>query len=150
MGSKKVGRTVQWQKTREVTGKKKYSGESSPYWGFLTNHNRANVHREQDQDQSEYPTANPDVLAADEEQGPPDFDTREAMRKVLEQARFSRQEKAVLNCLGLQGFTEEKTAETLGISRRAVRICLARAQKKCEKLFAAKSRRTGVYNTPEE
>lgn len=142
MAAKKRGRTIQWQHTRDTKGKKKYNGEASPYWDWMARKVRPNDAKEAE----EYPTANPDVLAMPEDELP-EVDTRELMRESVKIAKLSRHEKAVLNCIGLQGFTEEKTAKTLGMSRRQVRVHFSRAQKKCDKIFVAKMRHASVIDT---
>lgn len=141
MAAKKRGRTINWQKTRVIDTKKKYNGEASPYWNWLREKGRVSP----DGELREFEISNPDLLVDPKsEETSAQINTRAIMKQVLKEVKLSRQEKAVLNCIGFQGFTEEKTADTLGISRLNVRRCFIRAQKKCEKLFAAKSRHAGV------
>lgn len=126
-------KVVKWNKTRELKTGKNFSGERSAYWDWARKHNRTNEHGFV----AEPTAANPDILP---EYQPVEAGThnRDMMKEVMREVKLSRREKAVLDCLGIQGFTEEKTAEILGLSRRSVRTLLARAQKKCEKLLVAK------------
>ena len=139
MAAKRRGRTVKWQKT-SVRLIKPFRGEKSPYWDWV----RANGFFGEDGEVRELAVANPDILVDPGSEDTPVLNTRALMKAAIKKAKFSRTEKAVLNCIGVQGLTEEKTAETIGITRRRVRICLSRAQKKCEKVFGAIRGHAGV------
>ena len=139
MAAKMRGRSVKWQKT-SVKISKPYRGEKSPYWDWV----RAKGFIGEDGEPREFAIANPDILIDPTSEDTPTLNTRAIMKLVLKKVKLSKGEKAVLNCIGIQGFTEEKTAELLGLTRRRVRICLTRAQKKCEKLFGAIRGHAGV------
>lgn len=126
-------RAVKWNKTREIKTGKNFSGERSAYWEWARKHSRV----DENGFILESAAANPDILP-EMEAVERETANREIMREVIRQVKLSRREKAVLDCLGIQGFTEEKTAEILCLSRRSVRTLLARAQKKCEKILVAK------------
>lgn len=126
-------KVVKWNKTREVKTGKNFSGERSAYWEWARKHNRT----DENGFVAEPTAANPDILP-EYQPVEPGTRNRQVMKEVMREVKLSRREKAVLDCLGIQGFTEEKTAEVLGMSRRSVRTLLARAQKKCEKILVAK------------
>lgn len=130
MKSKKRG--IENQDDKEINCKP-FIGERSPYWDYVRRFNRMNA----DGGLREAAQANPDILPDTEPQTTPEIDTKALMREAIQRAKLSKNEKNVLKYLGLQGFTEEKTAETLGISRRQVRVHFSRAQKKIEKIFVA-------------
>lgn len=129
----KKGRLINWQKTRVV----KTNVYSSPYWDFMERNGR----RDDDGFILEYPTANPDVLAEAPENN---TEWRDLLKEVFRDVKLSQRERMVLREFSFSDATEEKVAERIGITRRAVRIYLHRAKKKCEKLLVAKIAEKGV------
>jgi DNA-directed RNA polymerase specialized sigma24 family protein len=140
-------RIVKWQKVREVQSKKKFNGESSPYWKFIENSNRPNPYRDSNQENSEFPSANPDVLPELDE--PVENLTRKIIKRDWRQIKFSKREQEVLLRLA-KGMTQEAVAKALNISRSSVRVMLVRIQKKSSKWLVTKTANSGQYSTEEE
>lgn len=140
-------RIVKWQKIREVKTKKKYNGESSPYWEAMQKASRANSDHDTTGETGEYPTSNPDVL--------PELDAPEEnlMRKIIKrdwrEIKFSKREQEVLVRLA-KGMTQEEVAKDLRINRSSVRVLLLRIQKKSSKWLVTKTANSGLYSTEEE
>lgn len=124
-------RIVKWQKVREIKTGKSYSGEQSAYWNWANKHSKVN----ENGILLESKEANPDFVADEEEVIEKDTINRRAMRKAIQIAKLSKQQKAVLELIGIRGYSEEKTAKLLSINRSTVRVLLRRAQKKCEKVY---------------
>lgn len=136
----KKGRFINWQKTRVIESKG-FHGEFSPYWTWVERHTLPNAKNDLPELQ-EPARANPDILAAeDDEQSTL---TRDIMRQTLRDVKLSKNERLTLQAFSHLNATEESVANKLGFTRRALRIYLHRAQKKCEKLFVAKMRQSGV------
>lgn len=129
MGKRRHG--AKWQNPQTKTTKNR-SGEFSPYWNWLADH----------ESRVASPLANIDTLAED---APIERDTinRRVMRDVLTTIRLSTQERRVLRLLGREGLTQEAAAEALGISRRAVRVTFKRAQKKCIEAYEIRMAQEG-------
>lgn len=132
MYQKSKARSVRWHKVKEIDTKP-FTGNKSPYWEWVKRFGLSGRNGEL----REFQEANPDILPDGEPQNTPDIDTRGLMLEALKRAKLSNSEKRVLQCLGMEGLTEEATAERLGISRRSVRTLLVRAKTKCEKVFVA-------------
>lgn len=123
-------RIVKWQKVREIKTGKSFSGEQSAYWNWAGKHSKTN----ESGILLESKEANPDSVMEPEvvEQ---DTINRKIMREAIKKAKLSLQQRAVLEFLGILGYSEEKTAKLMGISRSSVRVLFRRAQKKCEKMY---------------
>lgn len=140
-------RIVKWQKVRDITTNKKYNGEASAYWNHLNKSNNNNKHSDFQNEQFEYPTSNPDVLAEPEE--PTENLTRRIIQKNWREIKFSKREQEVLVLLS-EGITPEDVAKRLSITRRSVRVMIERIQKKGLKWFVAKRANNGTYKAEEE
>lgn len=139
----KKGRFINWQKTRVIQTKDS-KGEYSPYWNWLEK--KANVDGDRSNNGAmelrEPARANPDIIAVEDEDK--STLTRDIMIEVLRDVKLSKNERFTLQAFSHPDATTESVAVKLGFTRRAVRIYLHRAQKKCEKLFVAKMGRSGV------
>jgi DNA-directed RNA polymerase specialized sigma24 family protein len=140
----KKGRFINWQRTRVIETKSN-SSEGSPYWKWLEK--RAHIEGDSTNgggaiELREPARANPDILAAEDE----DLSTltRDIMVEVIKEVKLSKNERLTLQAFSYPDATEENVAAKLGCTRRTVRTYLHRAQKKCEKLFVAKMRESGV------
>ncbi len=140
-------RIVKWQKTREIITKKKYNGESSPYWQYINNNNKSNPQREGGQEQSEYPTANSDVLA--EGDSSEENLTRKIILRDWRQIKFSKQEKGVLQLLA-KNLKQEDIAKALKTTRASVAQAIIRIQKKGTARYTNKVANGSIYSTEEE
>jgi ATP/maltotriose-dependent transcriptional regulator MalT len=145
MGAK--SRIVKYQKLRDTNTKKCYNGESSPYWEFVGNNNRSNPKRETGQEQSEYPTANPDVLSEfgeDQENL-----TRKVIKRDWREIKFSKREQQVLVCLS-EGLNQVETARKLRVKRTTIQKMIERIKSKGAKWYVVKMANSGLYSTEEE
>lgn len=124
-------RIVKWQKVREIKTGKSFSGEQSAYWNWVNKHSKVN----ESGIFLESKEANPDFIADEEESIEKDTINRRAMRLAIKTAKLSLQQRAVIEFFGLMGYSEEKTAKLMGISRSSVRVLFRRAQKKLEKVY---------------
>lgn len=136
-------RTVKWQKLRDIETKKKYSGETSPYWKWV----EANMYPSDDGRMTEPALANPDSLG---EQIPiPENVTRKILKTALAKIKFSKQEAAILNLLA-GGLTQEDVAKRIGTSRNRVMQAILRIQKKGEKFLGNKLAHGSLLSRAEE
>jgi len=110
-----------------IETRKSHSGESSPYWQWVTETAKfGGWHGDND----ELPEANPDVLPGDEAYQ----DRREVYRGLIEATvtTLSPREKQVF--FGLKnGLTEADIAENIGVSRSMVEKCRRNLKKKFQR-----------------
>lgn len=123
-------RIAKWQKVQEVISKPT-SGEQSSYWVWVYKHNRV----DENGFAQESRLGNPDTIADDEVLPEPDTINRKCMREAIKQAKLSPRQRAIIEFLGIMGYSEEKTAKLLGVTRSTVRVLFRRAQKKCEAAY---------------
>lgn len=116
---KSFGRTVKEQWDHEIVTKKKYSGESSPYWEFLDR--KANVNGDKNDDGGlelrEPAQANPDTLGEYDE-----YDhERSYYTQLLDEgyASLSAREKQVFNLLRIK-LENKDIAKRLRINESSV------------------------------
>jgi DNA-binding CsgD family transcriptional regulator len=122
------GKIINWQRTHvNDVGANRYTGESSPYWEWVSHHAEQN----EDGEFKELSQANPDVLE--------DYDVYEQKRhyyhQVIEEGYvvLSPREKQVFNMLA-SGHSEDKIAERLNIKRTSVKDYRERIKNKFFKL----------------
>ncbi len=121
----------------EITVKKDYSGEASPYWDFIGSHQPQSAEGNPTEDT----LANPDVLDADASlYNRPLTDLGRLQMEAINDAMvdLTARQKQVMYMRGPEGFTEEDTARELGISRLAVRNHMARCREAIKKCFLRK------------
>lgn len=140
-------RIVKWQKVREIKTKKNFNGESSPYWQFVDNNNRSNPKREGDQENSEYPTANPDVLP--ELDAPEENLTRKIILRDWREIKFTPKEKQIL-ALVARGVSQTDIAKQLKVTQSRVAHAIARIQKKAAKWYDKKFTKSDAIVREEE
>lgn len=120
----------------EITTKKKYSGEASPYWDFIKGRQR-----QSEGNPVEESIANPDVLAeTDSLYNRPLTEVGNIQLEAIQEAlpKLSQRQQDVLKLRGFEGYTEEETAMHLEISRLAVRNHLQRARNTINKIYRRK------------
>ncbi len=111
---KSFGKVINWQHTHtKEDSRKKYTGESSPYWDWVA----AGSERKNEGEFVEGPQADPDVLAYNENYQA----ERDKYQSILETgfALLSPREKEVFQLL-CKGATEVVIAQILSISRSSV------------------------------
>jgi len=140
-------RFIKWQKTKEIITKKKYKGESSPYWDAMARASRARAHHDTTGETNEYPTSNPDML---EESEPPQENLlRKILKRDWREIKFSKREKEVLLLLA-NGLTQDAVAKCLNIKRSTVQTMVKRIQKKSFDWYVIKMANSSIYSTEEE
>lgn len=109
--------------------KKNYSGESSPYWEWMNKHTRSY----DDGDISEFPEANPDVLA--EKENNVDTSRHKLIDKFVRLLVNNLSDKERLVTLLLQKeMTEREIAIQLRVSNSTVQEYKTRIRNKAKKL----------------
>ncbi len=118
---------------REVDGRKDYSGEASPYWDFINNHQRLTDEGNPVEDT----LANPDVLSEDESlYTRPISEDGERQLEAIRETELSPQQQKVVHLCGELGYTLEMAARVLNIEVRTVRTLLKRAVTKIRLTYA--------------
>ena len=124
-----------------------YGGEQSPYWNWVRGHKfNAGKQSAGEHDLWEPPEANPDMLTepSDEESYFP-----EILKQALKEIKFSKVEQAVLLLIS-QGYTQDKVAELLKVSRTRVRQAISRIEKKGAKWYGTNMANRGDIDAREE
>ncbi len=114
---------------REIETKTNYSGERSPYWEFLSNHQRFDADGQLQEDA----IANPDTLSEDDhiyhqplnDEGEFKF---KAVREII--STLSPQQQRLLNLCGMEGQSIKDAAKELGIKPSTAQVFLQRAREK--------------------
>lgn len=121
---------------REITTKKNYSGEASPYWDFMAAHQTS----EHDGNPNEDVLANPDLLSDEEtlHDRPisDDGDIRlQAIRETM--AKLSSQQRRLVELCGIEGYSVSRAAELMNIKDSTAHSFLNRARKTIERKYKA-------------
>lgn len=126
---------------------KRYGGEKSPYWDWVRAHKFNIAHSAQSEHSLWEPVeANPDMMQEPDEK---EDNFIVLLKNAAKEIKFSKVEQAVL-LLVAQGYTQEKTAELLSVSRTRVRQAITRIQKKGAKWYGTKMANSGDIEALEE
>jgi DNA-directed RNA polymerase specialized sigma24 family protein len=126
-----ISEVRQTQRLRVIETKCKYSGERSPYWDFLN----AKQNTTDDGILQEQPRNNPDVLDERESVffsslGALQEHQLEIVQEVTQE--LSEVQRKVLYFYGQLGWTEQETADELGITQQAVHDVLQRIRRRIQ------------------
>lgn len=129
-----MARFVKKQKLREVKKRRSFGGgsESSPYWNYQYNKPQTG----EDGEILEPPTANPDVLSADQGTyyvSSERQETQEFVRQAIRRAKLSKRERQIVEFLTYTDRTQTEIADVLGLSQPVVSIYYKRALEKMRK-----------------
>lgn len=124
------------QRTRVIRTRKKYSGESSPYWDWINNEANKNAGgkgRQFRDNVNETPLANPDVMAESEGLK---YQTDEATREIAELIReamteLSPQERRAVELMA-EGKSFRDAAKKMNANLSTFRNYIMRARKKVQ------------------
>lgn len=120
---------------REVETKKDYSGEASPYWDFMIEHQDV---RGADMKIQEDPLANPDVFSEETSMyhRPLSSDGEVRLQAIQETLEgLSEQQKKILHLCGNLGYTMEAAATAMKVTLATVQSQLTRARQKVQRRY---------------
>lgn len=118
----------------EIQTRDKYSGEKSPYWDFMREHQR----HDEDGTIVEDVFANPDMLSEDDRMYHPRLNAESEFKlRVIQRALkdLSPQQRQVLQLCGIEGMDLESAAKQLKLKVGTVQYYLEEAQSKILKRY---------------
>ena len=121
---------------REIESRINYSGERSPYWDFLSSHQRFDAEGQMQEDS----IANPDVLSEEDTLFKNDSrmkEEKDLKLRVIQEVipTLSPQQKLVLQLCGFNGATLKEAAKELKIKIPTVQVFLNRIREKILKRY---------------
>lgn len=129
---------------REIETRKNFSGEQSPYWDFIANHQR----QTDEGNPIEDTLANPDMLSEDEglHNRPLSEEGELRLRVINETIKdLSPQQQKVIELCGFNGMSLNEAAVQLGVKKATVQALLARAK---QKIMRSYDREKGCHTKP--